>query len=350
MRFVVLGLVALTVPFASGALAQSGAPSAPSVTISPTSGDLITPHTALATGLPADVAVLTILFDPTGNQTVNPTRTDALGSVHTSLQPPTGNWKPGIYRWVVALGDGRSFSATFVASDGSPHLLVEPDQPSPTSALNIVGIGFPPNSFVSLILFLTGAGGQHSLQPKTDNTGAFSLYLFPQQFGFPFFSAGNYKLTTADSQLTTNFMVREHPVSSAVGVEDGVFPNGLTNLLFQHYPAKHYIWGIYADMGGNVVGEFLLGQTDMTGSLEVAFHFPSELNPGQYLLATPYDWGETSFTVDPRPTSTPTPTLTPTAKPVPKHKVLCKKQKRGSRVKANTKKCSKRKKAGEAPN
>jgi hypothetical protein len=287
---------------------------------------------------------MTALFDPAGNETVAQMRTDADGTVVADLQPPNGQWQLGAYRWVVALGDGTSYSATFAAGDGAPHLFANPDQPSPTSAFNFVGIGFPAGAQVDLVLYLTGAGGQRTLPVKTDAAGTFSIFVWPQQFGFPFFSAGDYKIEAPGAGLTTDFMVREHPVSAGLTVDGPALSNGLENLHLTNYATARYVWTVYADMNGSVMGEFLLGPTDKHGNWDFTVHF-SQMAPGEYLLATPYDWGDASFTVlAPPPTSTPTntPTATPTKTPKPtsRHKtVSCKKAKKQSKSK---KKCAKK--------
>jgi len=256
--------------------------------------------------------VQTVLFDPDGSQTVGLSATDANGSLTQTLKPPGGQWKPGQYRWVFALADGKSFSATFVASDGSPHLYAEPSLPSPTSAFNFIGTGLPINSSVELQLLLTGGQGRRTLQANTDGDGTFSLFVWPQEFGLGFFAAGAYKIEAPALQLATDFLVREHPASSTVSMDTPVLPRSIVALHFAYYAPQRYIWGIYADLTGRPVGEFLVGPTTPTGGLDSAVVLP-DLAPGQYLLATPYDWGETDFTVDaPPPTATSTPSPSPT--------------------------------------
>jgi len=287
-------------------LAQS--PTTPTVALTPPAGDATTIHHVTASNFPAGVPVVTALFDPAGNETATQTATDSAGTVTATLQPPAGGWQLGLYRWVVGLADGRSYSATFTVGDGSPHLLAEPNLPSPLSAFSFVGVGFPADSGIDLELLLTGAQGQRALHVTTDASGAFSLFLWPQQVGLPFYAAGDYVVEVPSMQLVTHFTVREHPASSAVQVESGVWPDGLANASFQDYPPHRYIWAVYADENGRPAGEFLLGPTAANGSVDWALHL-AHVAPGQYLLATPYDWGEAGFTVDTPPS--PTPTATP---------------------------------------
>lgn len=304
VRLVALGLLLLGLPLASVQAQPSGAPQ-PSVTVSPTGGDLTTIHQAVGSNFPANVPVVIALFNPSGAQSIVQARTDDSGSVSTTLQPPDGGWQTGIYRWVVALADGAGFSATFVADDGAPHLYALPYSPSPNSVFNFVGIGFPPTSPADLRLLLTGAGGQHSLGVTTDSDGTFSLYVWPQQFGMPFYSAGNYKILAPSMNLSTDFMVREHPATSMLSVDGPVPPMRLANLHFVNYVPNRYVWGIFADLEGKVSAEFLL-PVDKHGHLDRAVRFPA-MDPGENLLATPFDYGESEFTmVAPPPSATPT--------------------------------------------
>jgi hypothetical protein len=130
-------------------------------------------------------------------------------------------------------------------------------------------------------------------------------------------------------QLATDFLVREHPASSSVSIDSPALPRSIGALHFAYYASQRYVWGLYADLTGRAVGEFLVGPTSSAGSLESAVVLP-DLAPGQYLLATPYDWGETEFIVDappPTPTSTPSPSPTvtatdpPASESVPPHRV-----------------------------
>ncbi|MDQ2743370.1 MAG: hypothetical protein M3Z66_13905 [Chloroflexota bacterium] len=312
----VLGVAVLSM---GGALAQSP-PGVPTAVMSPTAGDVSTVHQFQVSNLPANTPVTVVLFDPAGQQVVTPVQTDASGSIAVTLRPPTGNWTVGLYRAAVGLPSGMSVSATFAVTDGKPHLLAEPLLPSPESALNFVGVGFPPNRQVTLELHLTGGQvGVHDLPVTADTDGSFSTLAWPEQFGLPYFAAGNYLVEAPSQGLSTPFTLREHPGSASINV-DGPVPEGVDPTLhFQYYRPGRYVWGVLADMQGNLAGQFLVGETDTAGNANLSLLVPI-LPSGQYLLATPYDWGEASFTVlAPTPTNTPAPPPTSTPLPVQVH-------------------------------
>lgn len=321
MRVALLAVILGTVSLAS-AFAQSSTPASPSVTLSPSSGDPSTAYRVHVVNLPRSAQVVAVLFDPSGQEMVLRSQTDAAGSLDLMLRPPGSAWQIGLYRIAIGFGDGQSVSATFVTGDGQPHLYEQPYLPSPTSAFSFIGIGLPANTSVHLVLSLTGGQqGDRDLQATTDANGAFSLLVWPQEFGLPFFAAGSYKLAAPDLNLAVSFAVREHPSSAAVSVTGSLLPDASADLHFRNYGRNRYLWGVYADLSGSFAGEFLVGPSDPRGDVDVALHFPG-LQPGTYLLATPYDWGETMFAVaDPTPTATatatPTPTITPTATSTP---------------------------------
>jgi hypothetical protein len=307
MRVLVLALILASFSV-MGAFAQS-APVAPAVVVTPVAAGLTTGRPVQISGLGPDESDVIVLFDPSGQQTVMHSQADSSGAISLSLQPPNGSWQVGMYRIAVGRPDGSSVSATFIASDGVPHLFAEPNLPSPTSALNFVGIGLPANQQLDLHLHLTG--GQVAIETvpiTTDANGAFSVFVWPQQFGLPFFAAGNYLVTLPSASLSTPFTLREHPVSANPSVSGPVLSGTDLPIHFQNYSANAYVWGLYADMQGNDAGEFLVGPVAAGGQADARIPLPA-LAPGQYLLATPYDWGETTFTVL-QPTSTATPTAT----------------------------------------
>lgn len=344
MRAVILMALAALLPLTSAVAQSPTVVAPPSVVFTPPDGGPATTYQAHAAGLPALAAVVAVLFSPGGAQQIMPLQTDAAGSADVSLPPPAGGWQVGLYRLAIGYGSGQSVSATFATEDGTPHLFAEPLLPSPTSAFNLVGIGFGADSTVHLVLLLTGGvQGQADLQAPTDATGAFSIYVWPQQLGLTFFAAGIYQVQAPDQSLSINFTVREHPISSYVTTPDAIAPQSIDVVDFAHYTPHRYLWGIYANQSGTTMGEFLIGPTDLAGDLHSLLQFPA-LPPGDYLLATPYDWGETQFTVpDPTVTPTPTaaptltPTLDPTTTPTPKHSVKPKRK-----CKRRVKRCARR--------
>lgn len=318
----VLALILILASFSVvGAFAQP-APAVPAVAVTPATASLTTARQVQISGLGPGESDVIVLFDPSGQETVAHAQADSSGTIGLTLQPPDGSWQVGMYRVAVGRPDGSSVSQTFVAADGTPHLFAEPNLPSPTSALNFVGTGLPPNQQLDLHLHLTGGQVAVESVPVTaDAAGAFSRFVWPQQFGIPFFAAGDYLITAPAANLSTPFTVREHPVSADPSVSGPVLSGTDLPVHFQNYPPNTYVWGLYADMQGNDVGEFLIGPIAASGQADARVPLPV-LAPGQYLLATPYDWGETTFTVlqpTPTPTATatftPLPTFTPTATP-----------------------------------
>jgi len=319
---VLLALVLLGIPrLVAGAQTTVAVPA---ITISPGAGPT-TVHAVQATGLPPNTTLPVLLISPAGDETVNQMQTDASGALTETFTPPDGGWDLGVYRVVVGLGNGSSISTIFGVNNGQPNLLVEPYLPSPTSAFIFEGVGYPANTLVTLTVHLTGGeAGQPIVRATTDGDGNFVAYLWPQQAGYTFFAAGMYEVDSDSPSLSTSFMVREHPVSAAVAVNGAAPYGGSVPVSFMHYHTGRYLWGVIARLGGRVVGEFLTSPVDAAGVVQIALSAVG-LDPGQYLIATPYDWGEGRVTVDQPPTPTPTPvpstsTPTPTPKPTVKPK------------------------------
>lgn len=310
----VLALAVLALlPVAATEAQPSPPPAPPSIAFSPTGGDPFTGHTLLATGLPANTGETAVLFDPLGNETVLTPTTDGTGSITLPLRPPSGAWNAGLYRAVLLLANDESISATFGVSAGAPALYTASDLPSPSSSFLITGTGLPASQFVALDLTLAGGYGARRLTVATDAAGTFSTYVWPEMFGFSFWSAGRYSVVAADTGAQVTFWVREHPGSAYLSVNGPVIPGNPSEILGRQYAQSRYLWTVYGDSSGKVLGEFLLGPTDFRGVSDSAVVFPS-LPGGRYLLATPYDWGETPFDVTPpTATATATSTITPTA-------------------------------------
>ena len=324
-RSFVIALIALALCAASVS-AQSSASGAPSISVSPPSGDVFTAHQVVLRGATPNADLVAVVFDPAAGQTVVNVTTDSSGTAAFSLVPPAGGWQLGVYRAVVGLGGGAAISATFSAGDGGEHLVVGPALPSPNSALVVSGVGLPANSTIHFTLTIGGGLGQRDISAMTDAQGALNLLLWPQPLGFAFFTAGTYALSAPDLGVSTTFYIREHPSTSFIVVNDPVTPGARTDVHFSAFPTARYIWAVYATNLGHTAGEFLLGPTDARGSVNTAVTFPA-LPSGQYLLATPYDWGETSFdlsapTATVTPTSTATETPTATATPTPTRTAL----------------------------
>jgi hypothetical protein len=122
-----------------------------------------------------------------------------------------------------------------------------------------------------------------------DAAGTFALYLWPEQLGFSFWSAGRYQVRVqlgSGSTLSNVFYVREHPDGPAIDVPGTVVAGNPSRVEFRHYPAVRYLWSVYADMSGAVVGEFLVGPTDGIGQVIGSANFGGAAS-GTYLLATP---------------------------------------------------------------
>jgi hypothetical protein len=206
-------------------------------------------------------------------------------------------------------------SATFAAGDGGTHLMVGPDLPSPNSALQVSGVGLPPSSEIHLVLTIAGGLGDRDVSARTDAQGTLISFVWPQALGFDFFSAGRYDLAASDLGLSTSFFIREHPSTSFITLDQPVEPGDSVPLQLKDFTTGRFVWAVYATDGGQPAGEFLLGPIDERGEATAMVQFPA-LASGWYLLATPYDWGETAFSiVAPTPTSTPSPTPTTTPSP-----------------------------------
>jgi len=324
--FLIVALVVAVLPFFHVSAQSTASPAA--LAVLPPVGDLSAVHQVTLQGVPAKSPVTVVLFDPAGNQEVQQRLADANGTLSLDLKPASGLWQAGIYRVVAAVSGQDSVSATFVAGDGQPHLLVGPDLPSPTSVFMLQGSGFPANRTVDVVVALAGGLGERTMHTTPDAAGTFVLYLWPEQLGFSFWSAGRYEVRAqlgSGSTLSNVFYVREHPDGPAVDVPGTVVAGNPSRVEFRHYPAVRYLWAVYADMSGAVVGEFLVGPTDGIGQVIGSANFGGAAS-GMYLLATPYDWGETSFesvaptatpTPTPSPSPTPTVTPTPTITPIP---------------------------------
>jgi len=312
--FLIVALAMMALPFIHVSAQSAGSPAR--LAVLPAVGDLSTVHQVTLQHLAANSPVTVVLFDPAGNQEVQQRLADANGMLSLELQPASGSWQAGIYRVVAAVAGQDSVSATFVAGDGQPHLLVGPDLPSPTSVFMLQGSGFPPGRTVDVIVALAGGLGERTVHATPDASGTFALYLWPEQFGFTFWSAGRYEVRAqvgSGPTLSDVFYVREHPDGPAIDVPGTVVAGNPSEVEFRHYPSVRYLWSVYADMSGTILGEFLVGPTDGIGQVIGSASFGGAAS-GTYLLATPYDWGEASFEAV-APTATPTPTPSPSATP-----------------------------------
>lgn len=317
MRVALLALCVVCLGL-SGALVQASPVESPSVHLAPANGPPLAPRTLSATGLPSNELLTVLVIDPVGGEQTLTGSVDATGKLSIALQPPSGGWPGGLYRVVLRLGNGKAISGTFVSSDGKPHLIETPDLPSPNSALSFVGTGLPPNTNTNVVVVLTSARGEQLVSGRTDADGTLVSYLWPEQLGAPFFSAGLYKVTIPDQGLSADFAIREHPASSTITVLGSVLPNGSATVHFQNYRPNRMLWAVVANLNGRIVDQFIPGTTDARGALNAELNL-ADLPPGRYLLATPYEWGETSLDVlAPTPTATDTPTPTPTRTPRPK--------------------------------
>jgi hypothetical protein len=292
-------------------------PPALSIIISPPVAGIGVPRDLQLRNLASNLVVTAILFDPAAAQTTLELHADSSGAAAMALTPPGGSWTVGLYRVVVDTGGGASISAEFVASDGQPHLSEAEPAPSPFSALNIQGTGLPSNAPEDITVYFANQQGQRTFHETTDDNGALSLYVWPQQFGVTFFSSGTYRIVAPSLGLETDVTAREHPVSAFITVNGPVVPGAGTRVNFYSYTPNHYLWVVYSALAGTPAGETLVGPTDERGNAVASLPF-SGLSSGDYLLATPYDWGEAAFSVSrPAPTSTPAVTLTPTATEAP---------------------------------
>lgn len=280
--------------------------------------------TAIISGLSSGTGSLCVLLTPDGQEEVLPMTVAPDGTSDLTLNPPNQGWWPGIYR-VVVRSAGQTASTTFSVDDGQPRLLVEPSLPSPFSAFYVQGVALPADKQFDLVLHLTGGeNGSFSETIFTSDQGSFSSWIWPQEVGASFFAAGPYTVSLPAVPVSTGFTVREHPGGAALAVSPDAAAATETNLKLSGYQPNRYVWGVYASSSGQELGEFLAGPTASNGSIDTVLSLPT-LPTGTYLVATPYDWGETSFHIvaaDP-PTSTPTATAsatpTATATPKPKH-------------------------------
>lgn len=321
---------------ALGAPPRTSPPGGPAISISPRTGDAAAPRILRASGLMPSDEITIVLFDPSGRQVVLREETDPSGALEIPLNPPDGAWLSGLYRAAVNLAAGQTVTATFAATDGQPHVFLAADLPSVTSAFNFSGTGFAPSQPVGLVLRLGNDRGDRSVPVLADADGLFSVTVWPQQEGEPFFEAGGYAAMVPGQSLYQPFFVREHPGSSLMSIAPPATPGGFIHFHLTGYHASRYLWTTYSDPAGLNEGELLLGPTDANGRLDEDVALPP-LPGGTYLVATPYDWGETAVilpnppptaspaaTVTDTPTSTPTDTPTPTPTPVrvkscPKH-------------------------------
>ncbi|MGI8968159.1 MAG: hypothetical protein ACR2GA_03535 [Chloroflexota bacterium] len=278
------------------------------VSVMPANAGLNAARMVQATNMPVNAIERALVFDPSGGQTALFAGSDASGSLSLRLEPPSGGWMPGVYRLVLATSVGDAVSVPFVAGTSGPQLLEQPDFPSPTSALHFVGSGLAADTVYDLQVTLANGRGERDVSAISDGSGIISAYLWPQQIPAPFFEAGPYRVSLPVAGLTTNFSVRERPLSANLTCDASVVAGQSLAVHLVDYPAQRYVWAVYADANGRQAGELLLGQTDKLGTLDSTVHLPDNLPSGAYLLATPYDWGETGFTVTapiPIPTDTP---------------------------------------------
>ncbi len=324
-----LGVAALS----PGVYSQTSTPADAVISISPRSADAASPRLLRASNLPPSAEVTIVLFDPTGQQYVMREESDPGGALEIPLNPPSGGWIPGLYRAAISLAGGRTVTATFAATDGTPQLYLAADLPSVTSALNFSGTGFTPNQPVNLVLRLGNDRGDRSIPVVADADGLFSVTVWPQQEGEPFFEAGGYAAIVASDNLYQSFFVREHPAESLMTITAPSAPGGPVHFHLTGYRGSRYLWITYSDLAGTNTGELLLGPTDTYGRLDEDVSMPP-VPGGEYLFAAPYDWGESTVILpNPPPTATPTatvtdtststPTVTPTPTPTATSKTAC---------------------------
>lgn len=315
MRRVVVALL-LAVSTATAASAQSSAPPTPSVSVTPVAAPAGTPRVLTASGLPAASPVSIVTYDLTGAQTIQTMISASDGTLSAPLNVSDGATTSGMYRVVAASGWGASTSGLFAVTDGSPHLVAEPDLPSVTSALHVVGWGLPANQDCVVSLELANDRGTRLIDAHADSSGLLSLYVWPQQVGESFYEAGLYPVSIPALGLSAQFVVREHPGQSSMEALSPVGSDGVLHLQLTGYPAQRYIWATYERIDGTNAGEALLGQTDSVGNLIASASIPSGVDAGTYLISTPYEWGEAEFSIPVAPqeaTATPAATATATA-------------------------------------
>jgi hypothetical protein len=314
-------------------------PAAPSLSVDPASAAATVERDLVGHGFPASTKVPIVVFAPDGSQTALAGESDASGSLSVLLTPPGGFTQDGLYRAVLREGSGQAQSALFAVGDGKPDLSAQPAVFSPYSALQILGSGLPPTQGIDLMLTLANDRGDRTLETSTDAAGFLQMFIWPEELGESFFEAGVYRAALPALGLSVIFQVREQPTGAVVAVSGPALSGSPAPIRFRRYAPHRYLWTVYADASGYVRGEMLFGPTDVSGSLDVQGLFVG-LDGGQYRLATPYDWGETTFaaipaTPTPTETSTPTdtatatptdfPTNTPTPAPV-KYKKVCKRK------------------------
>jgi hypothetical protein len=311
IRLLVALCCLVVAPVASVVAQTSQGVTRPAIAVIGTSSDSGSPRTLTGTGLPANALESVVLFDPDGGQSVLQVQTDASGQFTVTLSPPGGSWQSGVYRAAVPLPGSTSISTTFSLSRGGPALFAGPAMPSPTSAFILTGTGFPKDQTLDVVLTLASGFGDRNIQVSTDDSGEFTVFAWPQEFGFGFWYAGRYVLSVPAQGVSTIFWVREHPDTSALTVRGDPLSGDTAEIGFAEFAPGRYLWTVLADTAGRIIAQYLTGPTDFRGTAQATFSFPLTLS-GTYLLATPYDWGETAFTVV-LPTATPTETAVPTA-------------------------------------
>lgn len=317
MRAVLLVSCVIAVTL-SQAFAQSSGPPAPPLfvaTVSPAAGDRTLIRELRAQNLTPSAPFVITLLAPDGQESNIVAQADAAGNVDVTLTSPDGFKTDGVYRAVIGLPDGRAASVTFSVGGGKSVLSVQPDVVSPYSALQFLGSGLPADSALILTISLANGRGDRHFFVTTDAAGTATAVVWPQELGETLLEAGLYRASIPAAGVTATFSVSERPTESTVKVDSPVTPGALTPIHLRSYSAERRVWLVYANAQGAMRGEFLVGPTDRQGNVDTAVVFPA-LAGGQYLLASPYEWGETEFNVIP-PTDTPTAIPTPTATNTP---------------------------------
>jgi hypothetical protein len=288
------------------------------MTVSPELGGPSTRHVVQVTGLTPGMQAVTALLAPDGSETVTQIAVDTSGSGRVTLSPPSGGWQEGVYRGAVQVQGVQSESAVFVSNDGGEHLYAQTFEPSVTSSFVISGTGLKPDTDVEMIIHLTGLRGDIPFHATTDAAGVFQTFLRPEQTGMGFYPAGPYRVEIVGSALSVLFSVREWPAQSLMDVSGAVQAGGSVHVLFHGYLTGDYVWGETGDEGGQVApSEFLVGPVNASGAVSADLSVPAGPG-GAYFLETPYQRGQTVYTVvAPTPTMTATATSTPTATPTP---------------------------------
>jgi hypothetical protein len=305
--------VAVVLTMVAPALAQTDAPTAVRVGFTPQGGLRGTAVQLVVQGAPPSNSVTVVLLSPSLGQLVIHSQTDANGSLVIDRAGLGGLPEVGLYRAAVVLNNGRTVSATYASEDNAPHFSIGGDLPSTNGAFNLMGVGLPPSQTLSLRFTLANGMGVRTVSVTTDAVGSFQRFLWAEAFGLGFWPAGGYRFAAEDGSASLTFFVREHPGQSSVAVDGTVTAGVASGVHFHHYPSGRYLWAVYAQRDGTPLGEFLVGPTDFRGEADSYLDFGS-LATGSYLLATPYDWGETQFSaLAPTATATATPNLTPTS-------------------------------------